>query len=119
MNEIALSRDLPSTITVDQGTEFTSNTLDKWCYLCGVKLDFTLPGKPKANAITESFNGRFRDERLNTKEFVALERVREVLTSWQQDYNLHRPPSSLGQLTPSEFAIKGQKTGTTSMTGSF
>ena len=109
MNEIALSRELPSAITVDHGTEFTSKALDEWCYLRGVKLDFTRPGKPTENAFIESFNGRLRDECLNVNEFVTLEHVREVLASWQHDYNHHRPHGSLGQLTPSEFATNGQK----------
>jgi putative transposase len=110
MNEIALRRDLPYAINVDHGTEFTSKTLDEWCYVRGVKVDFIRPGKPTENAFIESFNGRLRDECLNVNEFATLENVREVLRSWQHDYNHHRPHGSLGRLTPSEFAMKGQKT---------
>ena len=110
MNEIALSRPLPHAITVDHGTEFTSRVLDEWCHLRGVKLDFIRPGKPTENGFIESFNGRLRDECLNVHEFATLDQVREVLRSWRNDYNHHRPHGSLGQLTPSEFAIKGQKT---------
>lgn len=111
MNQIALSRQLPYAITVDHGTEFTSKALDEWCYLRGVKLDFTRPGKPTENAFIESFNGRLRDECLNVNEFATLDEVREVLRSWRHDYNHHRPHGSLGQLTPSEYEITGQKTG--------
>jgi putative transposase len=110
MNDIALSRELPYAITVDHGTEFTSKALDEWCYLRGVKLDFIRPGKPTENGFIESFNGRLRDECLNVNEFATLEHVREVLGSWQHDYNHHRPHGSLGRLTPSEYALKGQKT---------
>jgi transposase InsO family protein len=37
------------------------------------------------------------------------EEARAVLRSWRHDYNHHRPHGSLGHLTPSEFALKGQK----------
>jgi putative transposase len=109
MNEIALERQLPYAITVDHGTEFTSKALDE-CYLRGVKLDFIRPGKPTENAFIESFNGRLRDECLNVNEFATLEEARAVLKAWQHDYNHHRPHGSLGRLTPSEFAMTGQKT---------
>src|SRR5438552_11305273 len=33
-----------------------------------------------------------------------------TLKAWQDDYNHQRPHSSLGHLTPSEFAMKGQET---------
>lgn len=112
MNEIALSRDLPHAITVDHGTEFTSKVLDEWCYLRGVKLDFIRPGKPTENGFIESFNGRLRDECLNVNEFATLDEVRAVLKAWRHDYNHHRPHGSLGHLTPSEFAIKGQEADT-------
>ena len=49
MNEIALGRELPYAITVDHGTEFTSKTIDEWCYLHGVKLDFIRPREPAEN----------------------------------------------------------------------
>jgi len=111
MNAIALSRQLPYAITVDHGTEFTSKALDEWCYLRGVKLDFIRPGKPTENGFIESFNGRLRDECLNVNEFATLDDVRNVLRSWRHDYNHHRPHGSLGHLTPSEFAMKGQETG--------
>lgn len=37
---------LPQKIRVDNGTEFMSKCLDQWAYLCGVRLDFSRPGKP-------------------------------------------------------------------------
>ena len=110
MNRIALERDLPYAITVDHGTEFTSKALDEWCYMRGVKLDFIRPGKPTENCFIESFSGRLRDECLNVNEFAALDEARGVLQAWRHDYNHHRPNCSLGRLTPTEFAVKGQIT---------
>jgi putative transposase len=108
MNGIARERGLPYAITVDHGTEFTSRTLDEWCCLRGVKLDFIRSGKPTENGFIESFNGRLRDECLNVNEFATLDHVRDVLTAWRDDYNHRRPHGSLGNLSPSEFEQKGQ-----------
>lgn len=93
----------PKSITVDNGTEFTSRALDDWAYQRGVKLDYTRPGKPTDNGLIESFNRRLRDEFLNVHEFVTLYDLREKMKAWQHDYNHHRPHGSLGHLPPNEF----------------
>ena len=98
----------PAWITVDHGTEFTSKALEEWAYQRGVKLDFTHPGKPTQNGHIESFNGRLRDECLNVNQFTSLADAREQIERWRIDYNDLRPHSSLGNLTPSEFAIQRQ-----------
>ena len=67
-----------------------------------VTLEFSRPGKPVDNAFIESFNGRFRDECLNTNWFYGLEHAREVISEWLEDYNERRPHSSLAGLTPME-----------------
>ena len=56
----------------------------------------------------ESFNGSFRDELLNETLFSSLTEAREKITAWKDDYNQHRPHSSLGNLTPQEFALKSK-----------
>ena len=101
----------PESITVDHGTEFTSKALEEWAYQKGVKLDFTHPGKPTENGHIESFNGRLRDEGLNVNQFVSIEDAREQIEGRRVDYNAHRPHSSLGNLTPREFADRSQATG--------
>ena len=58
------------------------------------------------NAFIESFNGSFRDELLNETLFSSLTEAREKITAWKEDYNRNRPHSSLGNLTPQEFAIE-------------
>jgi putative transposase len=62
----AFTRGAPRAIQVDNGPEFISKALDRWAYENSVKLDFSRPGKPTDNAFVESFNGRLRDECLNT-----------------------------------------------------
>ena len=70
----------------------------------------TESGKPTENGMFESFNGRLRDDRLNANEFASLDEARIILETWRHDYNHHRQHGSLGNLTPGEFAEKGQTT---------
>lgn len=108
----------PLSITVDHGTEFMSKALEEWAYRRGVKLDFIRPGKPVENAFIESFNGRLRDECLNVNQFVSLDDARAKIEAWRIDYNQHRPHSSLGNLTPSEYATQRQDNHRASEAGS-
>lgn len=101
---VSLERGLPKMIRCDNGPEFVSKALDKWCYEHGVKLDFSRPGKPTDNAFVESFNGRLREECLNTHWFESIEDARAKLSSWKEEYNFRRPHSALDFQTPSEFA---------------
>jgi putative transposase len=94
----------PRTITVDNGSEFYSREMDAWAYHNGVDLDFIRPGKPVENHYIESFNGRLRDECLNTHLFFDLNDAQQKLDRWRDDYNLVRPHGSLSSLSPAEFA---------------
>ncbi len=105
-----LPQQLPQSLTVDHGTEFTSKALEAWAFYRGVALDFTRPGKPTDNSHIESFKGRLRDECLNVHQFVSLDHATRVIDAWRIDYNEHRPHSSLGDLTPREFVLKHQET---------
>jgi putative transposase len=96
-------RGLPEVITVDNGPEFISKALDEWAYRNSIKLSFIRPGKPMDNAFVESFNGRMRDECLNTNWFLNLNHARQVIENWRIDYNTIRPHSSLGGKSPMEF----------------
>jgi putative transposase len=109
LERLVMESGAPLSITIDHGTEFTSIALEEWAYRRGVKLDFIRPGKPTENSYIESFNGRLRDECLNVNQFLSLEDARAKIEAWRIDYNRHRPHSSLGNLTPSEFAMKCQE----------
>ena len=58
------------------------------------------------NGFVESFNGSFRDECLNETLFSSLPQARDQIIKWKEDYNKERPRSSLGNITPVEFAKK-------------
>lgn len=104
LEAVAEVRGYPAQIVIDNGPEFRGRLLDAWAYEHGVELRFIEPGKPTQNAFVESFNGRFRDECLNQHWFVNLADAQRTIEQWRQDYNTARPHSSLGNLTPAEFA---------------
>ena len=95
---------LPDVISVDQGTEFTSKSLDHWAYWNQVRLDFSRPGKPTDNAFAEAFNSVLRRECLLQHYFIDLEDTQRVLDRWRADYNNFRPHGSLARSTPADFA---------------
>jgi hypothetical protein len=67
----------------------------------------------EANGVAESFNGKFRDECLSL-EFRTRAEAKVIIESWRQHYNAVRPHSSLGYLTPNEFAARQTKNPSTS-----
>lgn len=107
LERLADLRGLPLSITVDHGPEFEGQVLDAWAYQAGVCLSFIRPGKPVENAYIESFNGRFRDECLNEHWFLTMAHARRAIEAWRIEYNTERPHSSLGNLTPEEYAKNG------------
>ena len=106
LERLADTRGLPESITVDHGPEFEGQVLDVWAYEHRLHLSFIRPGKPNDNAYIESFNGKFRDECLNEHWFLSIAHAREIIAAWRIEYNQERTHSSLGDLTPEEFAAK-------------
>lgn len=53
--------------------------------------------------------GRCRAERINEHLFQGLSAARRIIEAWRVDYNDNRPHTSLGGLTPSEFAARSKK----------
>jgi len=98
----------PRSITVDHDTKFQSRALEEWAYRRGAQLDVIRPGKPVENAFSESLNGRLRDECLTVHQFTSMAEAQDLIEAWRLDYNQRRPYSSLGHLTPNEFAGQRQ-----------
>ena len=110
LSRLALERGLPPTLKFDNGAEFTSNAMLGWAAQANVELHFIEPGRPMQNGSVESFNGRFRDELLNEHAFPTIFHARATIENWRLDYNLRRPHTSLGGLTPAEFIEQYQST---------
>jgi putative transposase len=95
----------PLRIQCNNGTEFVSKDVDLWTYSKGLTMDFSSPGKPKANPYVESFKGKFRDECLNVNWFLSLKDPVKKIEDFRWEYNHFRPYSSINDLTPKEFVI--------------
>lgn len=97
----------PATIRCDNGPEFISSALIKWCEGKGIQLCWIQPGKPTQNAYIERLNGTFRRDVLDAYLFRNIGQVRQVVEEWLVSYNTLRPHQALGFLTPKEFKQTG------------
>ena len=96
----------PHFVRFDNGPEFVAHAVHDWCRFNGAGSLFIDPGSPWQNAWIESFNGRLRDELLNSWRFDSLLEARVIIEDWRSDYNANRPHSAHGELTPTEFALQ-------------
>jgi len=71
----------------------------------GVKTLYIEPGSPWENGYNESFNGKLRDERLNTEIFDTLKEAKVLNEGWREHYNTIRPHSSMGYRPPAPETI--------------
>jgi transposase InsO family protein len=99
-----LTRGVPKYLRSDNGPEFIAKVVCQWLRECGCQTLFINPGSPWENGHMESFIGKFRDECLNREVFRNGKEAQTIGEGWRQEYNDYRPHSSLGNLTPSEFA---------------
>jgi putative transposase len=104
LEQIIAERGAPQRIRCDNGPEFTSRAYLAWALDRRIELLHIRPGKPIENAYIESFNGRLREECLSVSWFRNLFDARRQISAWREHYNTRRPHSSLGYLTPEQFA---------------
>ena len=100
------TRGVPDYIRSDNGSEFTATAVRDWLRRVGVKTLFIEPGSPWENGYNESFNGKLRDELLNTEIFDTLLEAKVLIERWRRHYNTVRPHSSLGYRPPAPEAIQ-------------
>ena len=93
----------PGYLRSDNGAEFVATAVQKWLAECGVQTLYIEPGKPWQNGKEERFNGTVRDECLNLHVFSSLAEACVRLSAFRQHYNMERPHSRLGYLTPLAF----------------
>ena len=103
LERLAAERGAPAYVRFDHGPEFIAYAVADWCRFNGTDTVFIDPGSPWQNAWIESFNGRLRDEYLNGQRFDSLLEAQVLLEDWRIDYNINRPHSAHGWLTPVEF----------------
>jgi len=97
-------RGRPQHVRSDNGPEFVSRVVRRWLDQAEVGPLFIAKGSPWENGYIESFNARIRDELLNRELFLSVTEAQWVIDRWRNDYNHHRPHSSLNYQTPAAFA---------------
>lgn len=103
LDRLSVTRGTPAFVRFDNGPEFIAAAVADWCRFNNVGTCFIDPGSPWQNAWIESFNGRLRNEFLNGWQFDSLLEAQVLIEDWRIDYNMNRPHSAHGDLTPNEF----------------
>jgi putative transposase len=104
--ELFAMRGVPRHIRSDNGPEFIAQAIQRWTEQLTIETLYIEPGSPWENGYAESFHSKLRDEFLALEMFENLAAARKLTAAWKEDYNHHRPHSSLGYLTPVEFAAR-------------
>ena len=110
LSKLVSLRGAPRYLRSDNGSEFVSRKILRWIEEEKIETALIDPGKPWQNGANESFNGKFRDECLGMQWFQNRTEARVVIEAWRREFNTVRPHSSLGDLTPAEFAERRQST---------
>lgn len=100
LERVIAERGKPQGIRVDNGPEFISSTLERFCKEQDIALQFIKPGKPMQNGYVERFNRTYREDVLDAYLFDKLSQVRIQNEEWMEDYNYFHPHSSLGGKSP-------------------
>lgn len=106
LDHAASKRGTPAFIRSDNGPEFVALAVRSWSSGAAIEMRYIAPGSPWQNGCVESFHDKLRDELLQLERFCSLAEARVVIEGWRKEYNDLRPHSSLGYLTPSEFAAR-------------
>jgi transposase InsO family protein len=94
----------PHRLRSDNGPEFAAEAIRSYPRTSGSETLYVAPGSPWQNGYAESFNSKLRDEFLELEEFESVPQAQALAAFWKEEYNTERPNSSLGYLTPAEFA---------------
>ena len=106
LNQLKAANKLPVKIRSDNGREFRSHNIAKWCTENNLQWEFIQPGKPMQNGYCERFNGTFRHELLNVYEFNTLAEAQLRVKLWMDEYNNERPHNRLDGLTPMQYEMR-------------
>ena len=93
LSELFLEHGIPVHIRSDNGPEFIALAVRNWLAELGVSTLFIEPGSPWENGYIESFNGKLRDELLNSELFFTLREAEILIEDWRRQYNHLRPHS--------------------------
>ena len=79
LSPLVSTRGAPRYLRSDNGPEFVSKALLSWIVAQGIGTALIEPGKPWQNGVTESFNGKFRDECLSLEWFRSRAEAKVII----------------------------------------
>jgi len=94
----------PACLRTDNGPEFVSDAIAKWCAKHSVHHSRIEPGRPMDNGRIERLNRTIREDVLDFWAFDSLRSLNDELYVWRQRYNESHPHTALGGLSPNTFA---------------
>ena len=107
LSRLVSARGAPAFLRSDNGPEFVSKALLSWIVAQGIGTALIEPGKPWQNGVAESFNGKFRDECLSLEWFRSRAEAKVIIETLAAAITTRYVRiSSLGYLTPNEFAAR-------------
>ena len=98
------TRGVPEHLRSDNGSEFIANKIKAWLHTSGCQTIYIEPGHPWENPFIERFIGTLKRECLDRYLFDTVAEAQYLIEQWRDEYNRHRPHSSLDYLTPVEYA---------------
>ena len=81
LSQLVSATGAPAFLRSDNGPEFVSKALLSWIVAQGIGMALIEPGKPWQNGVSESFNGKFRDECLSLEWFRSRAEAKVVIES--------------------------------------
>lgn len=105
-NRLAVQRDAPMRIFVDNCSEFSGRIVDLWAYDPKAAIDFKRHGQPTDNCFVETINESLRDGSVNVHWFETLDEAKATVEAWRVEYKESRSHHSLREMRPTEFAVQ-------------
>lgn len=107
--DMALARRKPAAKVIfhsDRGSQYTSKDFAKYCRKNRILRSLGRTGSCFDNAVSESFFATYKKELVHTRPWPTLSSLRKETFDWIESYyNTERRHSSLGYLTPREYAL--------------
>lgn len=98
-------------IRTDNGNQYTGHDFKSAVKALGIgKHEFIWKNTPEQNGHVESFHKTLKKEYIWPREFANYQEAKQALAEAFADYNNERIHSSIGYVTPAEFAAQWEET---------
>jgi putative transposase len=88
LSRLVSERGAPNYLRSDNGPKFVSRALLTWVTSQDITTALIEPGKPWQNGVSESFNGKFRDECLSLEWFRSRAEAKVTIEQWRRHFNV-------------------------------